>query len=64
MRYNTPKIGDIRKRSGFLWLPKEINHEVRFWEYAEWEEEYKWDPLLNGWEAYKWINKETNEVSN
>lgn len=34
------KVGDIRHRDGFLWLPKRIGDEWRWLEWAAWKEEF------------------------
>ena len=56
------EMGKIRKRSGFLFLPKTIGKETRWLEFATWEEEgcsnagmpyggWYWKPI-------RWIDKE------
>jgi hypothetical protein len=56
-------IGERRKRSGFLWLPKKLDNlaltkEVFRWlEHAEWQEEYTYfthSPV--GWYADRWLD--------
>lgn len=47
-----PKDGDTREKTKFLWLPKEINQEIRWLEYARWQERYYYS-----WEPIKWINQ-------
>lgn len=40
---NPPKFGQHRHRSGFLWLPKTIQGETRWLEFADWQETYQVD---------------------
>jgi len=47
-----PKVGDVRTRRGFLWLPMRIENGVRWLEFATWQEE-----LTGGeWIARVWID--------
>ena len=69
MRLNinaTPKIkeGETRIKSGFLFLPKEINYEWRWLEKAKWEEtviktgnvaRYSPCPYMLIWAATQWL---------
>lgn len=41
MRFKLPKSGDTRVVEGFLFLPKEINDEIRWLELAYWEETFR-----------------------
>jgi len=52
MRRAIPRFGDRRLKSGFLWFPKCVRYEMRWWEYAVWREYY------NGvaWEEIDWMN--------
>jgi hypothetical protein len=42
-------IGELRKRKGFLFLPKRIHSELRWLEYARWTEKvdsnFTWLPI-------------------
>jgi hypothetical protein len=40
MRKKLPDLGALRRRSGFLWLPKTIGGERRWLEWTRWEQEY------------------------
>lgn len=48
------RIGDKRAREGFLFFPKTIYSERRWWEYAKWLEErdnlFEWYPVC-------WVNE-------
>lgn len=49
------KAGQIRRNKGFLFFPKEINEEVRWLEYAHWEEVF--DPRYHDmWRPIRWID--------
>jgi hypothetical protein len=56
-------IGDKRTRSGFLFIPKKIipsgeDGEVRWLEYAYWEEEYITFPSgYVFWRATRWVEQ-------
>ena len=66
MRYiisprSRPKTGDTRIRKGFLYFPKIIEIEIRWWEYAEWEETYFETNWMEGrwfgeWKVTQWMN--------
>jgi len=47
-------VGDTRFRKAFLFFPKTIYSERRWWEVAEWEEQldsdFQWFPI-------RWINE-------
>lgn len=50
MRWNSahdPECGDIRHRTAFLWWPRCIDNEWRWWERATWTE--KWFGYLGCW---------------
>lgn len=55
-----PIVGDTRVKRKFLWLPRIINNELRFWETATWQEEFK--PIdyyllnKNQWVPEEWID--------
>ncbi len=64
MRFRKPNRGDIRNRKSFLLFPKKIQEETRWFEMAEWEEQYK--PRLEtgirmrqdicmGWVPTRWL---------
>lgn len=59
MRWNTepsPRSGDCRTRTQFLFLPLRINHEVRWLERATWIESF-WRGYdgEGGWEPRAWV---------
>lgn len=60
MRKEIPKLGDTRKRSGFLFFPMAINHERRWLEKATWIEKYC--EILIGprireiWHPIEWVD--------
>lgn len=50
-----PDLGTLRVRVGFLWLPKKLNGEWRWLEYAAWSEEFvSYYEYGYGWEARAW----------
>ena len=60
MRYQLgepPGVGATRKRQGFLFLPKIIDDEFRWLEYAWWLDEMKSGLMEDGsrWEAERWL---------
>lgn len=57
MRWLDPINGQERARTGFLFLPKGIGREVRFWERASWIEQY-FGPI-GGWAAVRWVDGES-----
>ena len=57
MRWLKPIDGQKRTRTEFLFMPKRIGHEARFWEWASWVEEYKW--FIGGWAAVRWVDGES-----
>jgi hypothetical protein len=55
MRFKSPQkpqLGDVRHRSGFLWLPASCQGEARWLERAEWTEEFI--PREGGWRPRLW----------
>lgn len=63
MKWSWPEQGTLRTVTRFLWYPKEIGHETRFWEKATWEEKvvYWWDDRAGrdarwSWEIVRWID--------
>ena len=66
MKINFGKViyndGRYRVREGYLFLPKVINHELRWLTKATWQEEYhdmgKYDlQTYSWWEKTKWLDK-------
>ncbi len=68
MNTRKPKIGDTRYRSGFLFLPKLIYPEWRWFEFAKWQETLILKDALvpdagplsgnmkvRSWKATKWL---------
>jgi hypothetical protein len=51
----TEKVGDERRRKGFLLLPKTIAGETRWLEWAEWVE--RLCPMYRTVEDPEWIEK-------
>ena len=64
MQKNTriPQDGDTRIKSGFLFFPKEIRvgpwNEIRWLEFATWEEKYYNYAYGTCWKATRWIDDE------
>ena len=56
MRFYLPKNGSIRKIKKFLFFPKTIGRERRWWEKAEWEEKHTCGTSYHYWEVTKWLN--------
>lgn len=52
-----PIDGQKRTRTEFLFLPKGIGREVRFWERASWIEEY--NGFIGTWAAVRWVDGES-----
>lgn len=52
-----PEIGDCRVKVAFLWLPKKINNEWRWMEWAAWEEQYD-EYKGSWWLATRWLEGE------
>lgn len=57
MRKSLPKSGDIRIKSGFLFLPRTINHEERWLEFAMWIQEYVHYGYDSLWMDKEWVDK-------
>lgn len=56
MRWWQPKDGALRVRRGFLWFPKTIKHVTRWWEYAEWEQEFNDVGEGSPWWDVRWVD--------
>lgn len=54
MRWDCPKHGDTRTRSGFLLLPMQIGGRWRWLELARWTESYDEDE----WVPISWASEE------
>ena len=62
MKWTKPTSGDIRKRKGFLFLPKGnsgFSRETRWLEYAKWTEVY--NGALEKWEFAWWNDNEEEQ---
>lgn len=55
MRWQAPRYCETRVRKQFLWLPMEIDGEVRWWETATWEEMYTTGRQGNFWKPERWL---------
>ena len=53
MRFFAPKPGQVRQRSGFLWIPRYAAGEWRWLEPATWLERFTQD---GHWQPYLWAN--------
>lgn len=62
MRWRTPKRGDTRVRSGFLWLPLCADGEWRWLERARWVELHYVGTRSARWLPREWLDNETMEV--
>lgn len=51
-----PKVGSVRIQEGFLFFPKKIDNEWRWFEYAIWEEIFKRGHERFYWSATQWLN--------
>ena len=62
MRKTLPESGDVRRREGFLLLPRSIERDWRWLEWATWREQYV-EPYIYRpyWEATHWLDKETDD---
>jgi hypothetical protein len=61
MRYvisqkKVPQRGDIRMTTRFLYFPKKIGAEIRWWEWAVWEERFDEPSRRLGWKETRWLN--------
>lgn len=56
MRFELPRQGDMRIKTGFLFFPKTIGYERRWLEFATWNEEYYEGYLSTSWEPRCWID--------
>ncbi len=67
MKRRIPKVGTLRLRKHFLWLPKTLKlerwgrvKEMRWLEFATWFEEWQ-DHYPSGWRAHWWYSDELAE---
>lgn len=51
-----PGLGHFRARWGFLFFPKNIAGEVRWLEFARWEERFTRGKLYDSWWEIRWLN--------
>lgn len=51
-----------RTRSGFLWFPKTIGFETRFWEHTTWEEHFVVAVSHAMWVADKWADGDERQA--
>lgn len=53
-------MGDSREREGFLFFPKKIDDEWRWWCRAKWLDVYVASSYVHGsfWYSFKWIDNE------
>jgi hypothetical protein len=51
-------MDEVRIREGFLFFPKRIREDVRWLEYARWEERFYGAYL--GWDGTRWIDDPDN----
>jgi len=57
-----PYERDTRVREGFLWFPRECDHQVRWLEHARWGEKYYVGMWTSQWVGVKWLDElETKE---
>lgn len=63
MRWGVNKLknGEVRESNGFLFLPKKINGETRWLEFARWKEMVNFRYDTSGavrfhWQAFSWID--------
>lgn len=57
MRWSEPVLYVNRTVSRFLWLPKTIGRETRWFEFAEWRELYKECKSRSGWVPQHWVDE-------
>ena len=50
-KFKYPKRYSMRTIKRFLWLPLQIHNEIRWLEYAQWQQMY-----LEQWENSNWVN--------
>ena len=55
MRWPAPRTLDSRTRRQWLWLPMEIDGEVRWWEMASWLEYYTRVREGHFWKPERWL---------
>jgi hypothetical protein len=55
MRWEAPRTNDSRIRKRFLFLPMEIDGEVRWWEIATWLEYYHMGRSGYWWRPERWL---------
>ena len=55
MRWPAPREMDARVVRKFLWLPMEIDGEVRWWEMASWVEYYRRGRDGHFWKPERWM---------
>lgn len=62
MRWNNPKIGDVKVVTKFLWLPLEINFETRWLEDATIKYVYVTGHVdsYKYWQPIEFVDKEEN----
>lgn len=64
MRFKKKVEGKTRIKSRFLFFPKEIRGDMRWLEYASWEDELHVIQTYSYWWPVRWIDKEKiNEPS-
>lgn len=57
-----PQVGDLRTKTKFLYIPKIIDDELRWWEEATWKELYTWADTWDSdrklkWCKHRWVDK-------
>jgi len=50
------KYGTHRTRTAFLWLPKNIHREVRWLQWATWQETFYYTARYEFWYPDRWID--------
>jgi hypothetical protein len=56
MRHTFKQIPKFRIRTGFLFFPKTIGHQLRWFETAKWKEEFRVSLGDTWWEPIEWID--------
>lgn len=56
MRWTESRIGEVRRRRGYLYMPKTINGETRVFEFAEWEEKRIATRRFDLWAPVRWVD--------